>query len=269
VKQAPFRWLFGDQPPGARLEGWQVRRLMGLGVMLRWASAALAAVTGLISGPRPFGVLVALILAVAVYNSLLSLAIRQGDEAGLRNLMRLAMVLDQFFAFAAVAIFSGQPNGAAPYLFVTLEAAIVDGVAGGIFSVVLFAVLEVGFQGSRQALSGIPFATPEVIVFISVVGLGAAAFIGVTNILSGRDREIEPAVVPSVLPNGSAPAVHLSRREQEIVQLIASGYSNGMIASHLHLSESTVKSYVETLLNRLNVRNRSEAVAAASRLKLL
>jgi DNA-binding NarL/FixJ family response regulator len=42
-----------------------------------------------------------------------------------------------------------------------------------------------------------------------------------------------------------------------------------MIASQLHLSESTVKSYVEMLLNRLKVRNRSEAVAAASRLNLL
>jgi DNA-binding CsgD family transcriptional regulator len=269
VRQAPFRWLFGDQPPAARLAGWQVRRLLGLGVMLRWASAALAAVTGLINGPRPFGVLVALILAVAVYNSVLTLAIRRADETGSRNLMRTAMVLDQFFAFAAVAVFSGQPQGAAPYLFVTLEAAICDGVAGGIMSLILFVVLELAFQGTRQALLGVPFNTAEVIVFPSVVGLAAAAFIGVTNILTGRDHEVEAAGSPAVAPNGSAPAVHLSRREREIVQLIASGYSNGMIASHLHLSESTVKSYVEMLLNRLKVRNRSEAVAAASRLNLL
>jgi DNA-binding NarL/FixJ family response regulator len=42
-----------------------------------------------------------------------------------------------------------------------------------------------------------------------------------------------------------------------------------MIASRLRLSDSTIKGYVENLLFRLNVRNRAEAVAAASRLNLL
>jgi DNA-binding CsgD family transcriptional regulator len=266
--QAPFALLFGGQAPAARLAGWQVRRLLGLGLTLRWASAALAAVTGLINGPRPFGLLVGLILAVAVYNASLTLAIRRADEAAARRLARLSMFLDQFFAFGAVAVFSGQPEGAAPYIFVALEAVVCEGVAGGIMSVTLFSLLEVAFQGTRQALFGIPFAAPEVIVFISVVGLATAAFIGVTNVLTGADRPTEIGAA-TVRPNGGAPAVHLSRREHEIVQLIASGYSNGMIASHLHLSENTVKSYVEMLLNRLNVRNRSEAVAAASRLNLL
>jgi DNA-binding CsgD family transcriptional regulator len=266
--QAPFALLFGDKAPVARLTEGQVRRLLGLGVTLRWATAALAAVTGLINGPRPFGVLVGLIMAVAVYNASLTLAIRQADEAAARRIARVSTILDQFFAFAAVAVFSGQPEGAAPYLFVTLEAVVCYGVAGGIMAVTLFSLLEVAFQGLRQTFLGIPFAAPEVIVFISVVGLAAAAFIGVLNALTGADQQTEIRAA-SVRSNGSVPAVHLSRREREIVQLIASGYSNGMIASHLHLSENTVKSYVEMLLNRLSVRNRSEAVAAASRLNLL
>ena len=49
----------------------------------------------------------------------------------------------------------------------------------------------------------------------------------------------------------------------------AEGYSNTMIASRLNLSDNTVKSYVESLLTHLNARNRAEAVAAASRLKLI
>jgi DNA-binding NarL/FixJ family response regulator len=53
------------------------------------------------------------------------------------------------------------------------------------------------------------------------------------------------------------------------LRLVADGYSNTMIASRLHLSENTVKGYVESLLGRLNARNRAEAVAAASRLNLL
>jgi DNA-binding NarL/FixJ family response regulator len=69
-------------------------------------------------------------------------------------------------------------------------------------------------------------------------------------------------------PNGD-PAIRLSRREREVLHLVAEGYSNTMIASRLRISENTVKGYVESLLFHLNARNRAEAVAAAARLKLL
>ena len=61
----------------------------------------------------------------------------------------------------------------------------------------------------------------------------------------------------------------LSPREQEVLRLVSEGCSNGMIASRLHLSENTVKSHVESVLSRLGARNRAEAVAAASRQRLI
>src|SRR5438034_989870 len=70
-------------------------------------------------------------------------------------------------------------------------------------------------------------------------------------------------------PAELAPALRLSRREQDVLRLVAEGYSNTMIAARLHLSDNTVRSYVESLLTHLNARNRAEAVAAASRLKLI
>jgi DNA-binding NarL/FixJ family response regulator len=42
-----------------------------------------------------------------------------------------------------------------------------------------------------------------------------------------------------------------------------------MIAGHLHLSENTIKTYVENLLTRFHARNRAEVVAAASRQNLI
>jgi DNA-binding NarL/FixJ family response regulator len=77
----------------------------------------------------------------------------------------------------------------------------------------------------------------------------------------------ENTVLP-VSPDGR-PAIHLSRREREVLHLVAEGYSNTMIANRLRISDSTVKGYVENLLFQLNARNRAEAVAAAARLKLL
>lgn len=255
--------------PPRRLTAWQIQRNLTLAVTLRWATAALAAMVGLLVRPGPVGALVALIIAVAIYNALVTVAIRQADDAGRRRIARLTWVADQFFAFAAVAIFTGWPQGAAPYLFVTLEAVFYEGLIGGLISAALFAVLETGFQFGRQAIAGTPVAWPELITFITVVGLAAAAFVGVTNILLTPEPPVAERNGHKPI-NGELPAgIRLTRRELEIVQLMASGYSNAMIASRLHLSESTIKSYVEVLLGRLNVRNRTEAVAAASRLKLL
>jgi DNA-binding CsgD family transcriptional regulator len=53
----------------------------------------------------------------------------------------------------------------------------------------------------------------------------------------------------------------LTRRECEVLRLLSAGYSNNAIAEHLVVSEATVKSHVQRILRRLNVRNRIEAAA--------
>lgn len=65
------------------------------------------------------------------------------------------------------------------------------------------------------------------------------------------------------------PATRLSEREQEVLDLIASGATNREIAERLHLSPWTVKEYTGTVYRKLSVRNRAEAVQRAQRLGLL
>ena len=62
---------------------------------------------------------------------------------------------------------------------------------------------------------------------------------------------------------------HLTLREQEILQLVSRGKSNAEIASDLVVSENTVKTHVKNILGKLQTKNRSEAVAAASTLGFL
>jgi DNA-binding NarL/FixJ family response regulator len=50
----------------------------------------------------------------------------------------------------------------------------------------------------------------------------------------------------------------LTPREQEVLRLIAVGSTNRDIAQQLYISEGTVKTHVTHLLNRLNLRNRSQ-----------
>ena len=68
---------------------------------------------------------------------------------------------------------------------------------------------------------------------------------------------------------GRARAGGLSRRELEVVRLIAAGLGNQAIADRLGISEHTVHRHVANILTRLDVPARSAAVARAAQLSLL
>nr|WP_300150693.1 response regulator transcription factor [Propionicimonas sp.] len=71
-------------------------------------------------------------------------------------------------------------------------------------------------------------------------------------------------LVQSDTPSVAPPAhLHLNRREQEILQLLAQAYSNAEIAEQLYLSESTVKTYVSSVMAQLGVDSRLKAVVRA------
>jgi DNA-binding NarL/FixJ family response regulator len=55
----------------------------------------------------------------------------------------------------------------------------------------------------------------------------------------------------------------LTEREVEVLKLVAQGLSTGDIASHLSYSERTIKNVIHDITTRLNLRNRSHAVAYA------
>ena len=63
-------------------------------------------------------------------------------------------------------------------------------------------------------------------------------------------------------------ATKLTLREQEILRLVARGFSNAEIADELLVSGNTVKSHVKNILGKLHMKNRSEAANYAGRLGL-
>jgi DNA-binding CsgD family transcriptional regulator/pimeloyl-ACP methyl ester carboxylesterase len=80
---------------------------------------------------------------------------------------------------------------------------------------------------------------------------------------------IEPAVEPPpAVPVGGhpAPLPHgLSRREQEVLRLLAAGESNRQIARRLGLSPHTVERHVANLYRKIGARGRADATAYALR----
>ena len=55
----------------------------------------------------------------------------------------------------------------------------------------------------------------------------------------------------------------LTAREKEVLQLIATGYSNREIAAELYITERTVKNHVNSILRSLNLRDRTQAAIFA------
>ena len=74
---------------------------------------------------------------------------------------------------------------------------------------------------------------------------------------------IPPAVAARLAQR--IPAPELSARELEVLKLIVEGMSNKEIASALSITESTVKNHVNSILGKLNVKDRTQAATTALR----
>ena len=67
----------------------------------------------------------------------------------------------------------------------------------------------------------------------------------------------------------SAPSGNFTEREIGILRLLAGGYSNKEIARSLFLAEGTVKNYVSDILEKLDARDRTQAVLKAITLRII
>jgi DNA-binding NarL/FixJ family response regulator len=114
------------------------------------------------------------------------------------------------------------------------------------------------------------------IMFVS--GERVEAFDRVAGLLLGADDYLVKPFAPDELiarvrrlvarpgrdRNGSV-AAKLTRREAEVLRLLASGRAQPEIAEQLVISPSTVSSHIEHILSKLGVHSRAEAVAMAHR----
>jgi len=76
----------------------------------------------------------------------------------------------------------------------------------------------------------------------------------------GQEQPAAPANGPAISPPLHAA---LTGREREVLRLITQGLSNKQIATHLHLSQGTVRGYVSAILAKLRVADRTQAAVYA------
>ena len=242
-------------------------------VLLRWTAIPFLGVLGLVAPPRMPLLVVLIILAVSLYNGWATVALAGADRVLAVRSLRAAACLDALMLFLVVIIYEGNPPGGSIYGFysvILIDLALYWDAIAVIPGLIVFTLAISGVEWLKALVWGQPFSLPQVLLWTLVMVVVGMAIGVVFNTLAASLNLAQAVAEPTVATSGPAASViKLSSREQEVLRLVADGYSNTMIASRLHLSENTVKGYVESLLGRLNARNRAEAVAAASRLNLL
>ena len=135
-----------------------------------------------------------------------------------------------------------------------------------------------GIDLVRQALERLPSMKAIVLSMYEERTLVEAAFAAgaFAYVLKSADPDdlraairqaFEPSVffAPELADNGAEPAESppvdpgLTRREIEILQLVAEGYSNAQLAKMLWVTEQTVKFHLSNIYRKLGVANRTEA----------
>jgi DNA-binding NarL/FixJ family response regulator len=81
--------------------------------------------------------------------------------------------------------------------------------------------------------------------------------------------ELTGVILESATSSAADTRPRLSNREHQVLSRVAQGEENKQIASALGISEATVKTYLKSIFERLEVHSRAEAVAVGLRLGII
>ncbi len=105
-------------------------------------------------------------------------------------------------------------------------------------------------------------------------GVSGPELLGIVRRVHSGEPYVTPRLAANLLSEWRQPSARaiagdalsdLTQREKQILELVAQGQSNKMVARELGLSEKTVKFYMTNILQKLQVHNRVQAALLAQR----
>ncbi|VFB06426.1 two-component system response regulator [Corynebacterium striatum] len=172
----------------------------------------------------------------------------------------------------------------------TAEAAVSAAQAGGIDVILMDLRFGAGIEGTRvmggaeatAAIRSSMSTPPKVLVvtnydtdadILGAIEAGAVGYLlkdapphellAAVHSAADGDSALSPIVADRLMTRVRTPRTSLTPRELEVLKLVAAGASNHEIGQDLMLSEATVKSHLVHIYDKLGVRSRTSAVAAA------
>lgn len=113
------------------------------------------------------------------------------------------------------------------------------------------------------------------ILSVAVLFTAAGSWMGlklskpkVKTIVVEKEIIIERTPEPGINQN-AIESLNLSKRELEILQLMAEGLTNNEIGERLFLSVNTIKTHLSRIFEKLDVTRRTQAVDKAKKLRIL
>jgi len=194
-----------------------------------------------------------------------------------------------------VYLFAQFPIGIAAFVFIVVTSAVTAVLIGAPVAMAVSSFqIEFGSNGPqldtvREGLMLIPAGILLFLITVHVINVASALHAGWARVMLGTRARTPPPTPEALDPSPADPGggswtpapeagpatesrtpaegltslASLTTREQEILGLIARGYSNAEIAEAFFISEGTVKTHVKRILAKLGLRDRTQATAFA------
>ena len=95
--------------------------------------------------------------------------------------------------------------------------------------------------------------------------ISGAELVDIIEAVQRGKKHVAPALAAQMLLEGNSPdpITPLTFRERQVLECVGQGLTNKEVARQLQLTEKTVKHYMSVIMDKLQVRNRVEAVIIA------
>jgi two-component system, NarL family, response regulator DegU len=89
------------------------------------------------------------------------------------------------------------------------------------------------------------------------------------QLAANGDRPMSPRLAAAMLDEARREDALISVREEEVLQLVADGFGTNEIAERLYISGKTVKNHLASIYEKLNARDRTQAVLMAVKMGIV